>query len=286
MEETSQTLYLNNLNEKIKKNILKKTLYALFSQYGKVIEIIACKGIKLRGQVKLTSNFLLLFYCFLLFFLTYLLTLLFLFLRHGLYMKILHHQLQQLEGYKDLIYMINLWYVIISSLFLFFLLFLFYSTSLHSHPPLIYFEIFQRIAFAKTKSDIISKKDGTFVPREKRPREESNENDSVKERNTSTSVDNNSNNNNNNSSKSKLLVNNVPHRILFAQNVPDECNDRILSMLFQPFPGFQEVRMVPGKKGIAFIEFQDVIQAGIALQQLNGFQLMANETLQLTYAKQ
>ena len=47
----SQTLYINNINEKIKKDVLKKTLYALFSQYGKVIEIVACKGIRLRGQV-------------------------------------------------------------------------------------------------------------------------------------------------------------------------------------------------------------------------------------------
>ena len=60
----------------------------------------------------------------------------------------------------------------------------------------------------------------------------------------------------------------------------------MLSMLFQPFPGFEGVRMVPGKKGIAFIDFQDVIQAGIALQQLIGFQLTATETLHLTYAKQ
>jgi RNA recognition motif-containing protein len=47
----SQTLYVNNINEKIKKDVLKKTLYALFSQYGKVIEIVACKGIRMRGQV-------------------------------------------------------------------------------------------------------------------------------------------------------------------------------------------------------------------------------------------
>jgi U2 small nuclear ribonucleoprotein B'' len=87
-------------------------------------------------------------------------------------------------------------------------------------------------------------------------------------------------------SKPKFLVNNVPHKTLFAQNVPEECHDRMLAMLFQPFPGFEEVRMVPGKKGIAFIDFQDVIQAGIALQQLNGFQLTATETLHLTYAKQ
>jgi hypothetical protein len=47
----SQTLYINNLNEKVKKNVLKKLLYMVFSQYGRVTQIVACKGIKLRGQV-------------------------------------------------------------------------------------------------------------------------------------------------------------------------------------------------------------------------------------------
>lgn len=52
METTpSNTLYINNINEKIKKNVLKKMLYMVFSQYGRVIQIIACKGLKMRGQV-------------------------------------------------------------------------------------------------------------------------------------------------------------------------------------------------------------------------------------------
>jgi U2 small nuclear ribonucleoprotein B'' len=130
---------------------------------------------------------------------------------------------------------------------------------------------------------VIAKSDGTFVPREKRPREEPTETVTRKERLPQTPSETSAAAS---APKQKLLVNNVPHKTLFAQNVPDECNDRMLSMLFQPFPGFEGVRMVPGKKGIAFIDFQDVIQAGIALQQLNGFQLTATETLHLTYAKQ
>lgn len=47
----SNTIYLNNINEKIKKHVLKKMLHMVFSQYGKVIQIVACKGLKLRGQV-------------------------------------------------------------------------------------------------------------------------------------------------------------------------------------------------------------------------------------------
>ena len=44
------TLYVHNLNEKIKVDDLKKQLYDLFSQSGKILEIIAHKGIKKRGQ--------------------------------------------------------------------------------------------------------------------------------------------------------------------------------------------------------------------------------------------
>jgi RNA recognition motif-containing protein len=46
----SQTLYINNINEKTKIDVLKKMLYMMFSQYGKVVDLIAKKGTKLRGQ--------------------------------------------------------------------------------------------------------------------------------------------------------------------------------------------------------------------------------------------
>lgn len=51
----SQTLYVNNINEKVKKNVLKKLLVMLFSQYGRVLQVVACKGLKLRGQVTIFS---------------------------------------------------------------------------------------------------------------------------------------------------------------------------------------------------------------------------------------
>lgn len=46
----SQTLYLNNLNEKLKKGALKKGLYAVFTQFGPVMDIVACRTNRLRGQ--------------------------------------------------------------------------------------------------------------------------------------------------------------------------------------------------------------------------------------------
>uniref|UniRef100_A0A0C9S1Y5 TSA: Wollemia nobilis Ref_Wollemi_Transcript_22214_1025 transcribed RNA sequence n=1 Tax=Wollemia nobilis TaxID=56998 RepID=A0A0C9S1Y5_9CONI len=46
----NQTIYVNNLNEKVKKEELKKSLYALFSQFGRIVDIVALKTPKLRGQ--------------------------------------------------------------------------------------------------------------------------------------------------------------------------------------------------------------------------------------------
>jgi RNA recognition motif-containing protein len=59
----SHTLYVNNLNEKVKKDgklvfedsnqshlELKKALYAIFSQFGQIIDIMAFKTLRMRGQ--------------------------------------------------------------------------------------------------------------------------------------------------------------------------------------------------------------------------------------------
>lgn len=66
----NQTLYINNLNEKVKKEgrylsrythsfsihrvlylaELKKSLYAIFSQFGPILDIVAMKTLKTRGQ--------------------------------------------------------------------------------------------------------------------------------------------------------------------------------------------------------------------------------------------
>lgn len=46
----SHTIYINNLNEKVKKDELKKSLYAIFSQFGQILDIVALKTLKMRGQ--------------------------------------------------------------------------------------------------------------------------------------------------------------------------------------------------------------------------------------------
>ncbi|XP_052186744.1 U2 small nuclear ribonucleoprotein B'' [Diospyros lotus] len=46
----NQTIYIKNLNEKVKKEELKRSLYGLFSQYGRILDVVALKTPKLRGQ--------------------------------------------------------------------------------------------------------------------------------------------------------------------------------------------------------------------------------------------
>lgn len=46
----NQTLYINNLNDKVKKEELRAQLFALFMTYGRVIDVVAQKGKKMKGQ--------------------------------------------------------------------------------------------------------------------------------------------------------------------------------------------------------------------------------------------
>ena len=48
--EQTQTLYLNNLNEKIKKEEMQHSLFHLFSLYGDILEITVKRNLKMKGQ--------------------------------------------------------------------------------------------------------------------------------------------------------------------------------------------------------------------------------------------
>ena len=45
-----QTLYVTNLNDKINKQDLRMALYTLFTTYGTVLDVVALKTMKMRGQ--------------------------------------------------------------------------------------------------------------------------------------------------------------------------------------------------------------------------------------------
>mmetsp|Transcript_8916 Transcript_8916/g.26771 ORF Transcript_8916/g.26771 Transcript_8916/m.26771 type:complete len:217 (-) Transcript_8916:47-697(-) len=209
----NQTVYINNLNEKIKKDALKKSLYSVFSQFGKIVEVTCCIGLRLRGQAWVV------------------------FADVGS----ATNALRQMQGFP------------------------FYDKPM-------------RIAFAKAKSDVIAKADGSFKPRAKRAREEPPkpppaEPMAIAEEPAAPEA------------PKKPKANNPPSNVLFAENLPADCTDMILAVLFQQYAGFKEVRMVPGNKGMAFVEFSGETEATVALSGLDGFKLTPEVELALSFAK-
>ena len=192
--EPNQTVYINNLNEKIKKDALKKSIYSVFSQFGKILDVVCCRGLKLRGQAWVV------------------------FADVGA----ATNALRQMQGFP------------------------FYDKPM-------------RIAFAKSKSDMIAKRDGTFKPREKRKREDPKPAAPAAAKALPAPGDAPP-------PKVPKPSNAPPSNVLFASNLPEDCSDMMLGILFQQYAGFKEVRMVPGNKGIAFVEFADETHSSVERQ--------------------
>ncbi|XP_034687063.1 U2 small nuclear ribonucleoprotein B'' 2-like [Vitis riparia] len=77
----------------------------------------------------------------------------------------------------------------------------------------------------------------------------------------------------------------APNNILFIQNLPHQTTSMMLQVLFQQYPGFREVRMIEAKPGIAFVEFEDDVQSSMAMEALQGFKITPQNPMAIAYAK-
>ncbi|KAH9849966.1 RNA-binding domain-containing protein [Lenzites betulinus] len=48
--QPNTSLYIKNLNDKVKKEELRAQLFALFTTYGRILDVVALKGPKMKGQ--------------------------------------------------------------------------------------------------------------------------------------------------------------------------------------------------------------------------------------------
>lgn len=62
------------------------------------------------------------------------------------------------------------------------------------------------------------------------------------------------------------------------------CSTNCLSLASR-FPGFKEVRLVPGRHDIAFVEFDNEVQAGAARDALQGFKITQSNAMKISFAK-
>ncbi|KAK8052426.1 RNA-binding domain-containing protein [Apiospora rasikravindrae] len=78
-----------------------------------------------------------------------------------------------------------------------------------------------------------------------------------------------------------------PNKILFVQNLPDDYDIDSLTGIFGRFEGFREVRLVPGRRGIAFVEYEAEAGAITAKEQTAGMALgESNKPMKVTYQRQ
>jgi RNA recognition motif-containing protein len=77
-----------------------------------------------------------------------------------------------------------------------------------------------------------------------------------------------------------------PNKILFVQNFPDDYNAETLTSIFERFDGFREVRMVPGRKGIAFVEYESEQGAITAKENTAGMSFGRSHIIKVTYQRQ
>ena len=75
-----------------------------------------------------------------------------------------------------------------------------------------------------------------------------------------------------------------PNKILFIQNLPDSATKEQLVQIYGKFEGFREVRMVPGRKGIAFVEYDTEGQAGLARVNTSKL-IMDGNAVQVTFQR-
>jgi len=247
----NQTLYVNNLNDKINVETLKKSLREVFAAFGGIIDIIAMKSLKRRGQAwiifKETSA--------------------------------ATNSLKSLQGFP------------------------FYNKPM-------------RIMYAKTKSDVVAKADGTYVERPKKivKREDLRKGKTAapapapeerivtrsaapaaaptavtpSQKNIQDRIGWNPNQTagpaGGAGAAQKAAAPSEPNKTLFVENLPGEATDTMLSMLFRQYPGFQEVRLIAGR-AVAFVDYQNEYQAGMAMQGLQGFAMTPEVKLNLTYAR-
>uniref|UniRef100_A0A915DRF4 RRM domain-containing protein n=1 Tax=Ditylenchus dipsaci TaxID=166011 RepID=A0A915DRF4_9BILA len=209
----NHSLYINNLNEKVKKDELKKALYAIFSQFGTIIEILAFKTIRMRGQAHVVFKEL----------------------------NSAANALRSMQGFP------------------------FYDKPM-------------RIQFAKEDSDVISKAKGTYVERPKKSLSTQKKKKKIVEttaKKTKTNVK---------AEGGQGKSNAPPNKILFVTNLPEETTEHMLKLVFQPFLGLKDIRQVPNRTDIAFVEFETEAEATSAKKALNNFKITPNHSIRVEYA--
>lgn len=204
-----ETVYVNNLNDRINVEEVKKSLYGAFSQFGPILDVVALRTYRMRGQAFIVFRDI----------------------------SSATQAVRQMQGFP------------------------FYDKPM-------------RLTYAKTKSDASSKLDGTYELKQKQERQakrkaerEAREKEAKRPAKAAAEPADEVIASSSSMPPADMPAPGgamaapppaipppsaqptvaMPNPILFIENLPEAVNDMMLSMLFQQFPGYKEVRLVPVK---------------------------------------
>ncbi|KAL8758757.1 MAG: hypothetical protein Q9199_001232 [Rusavskia elegans] len=242
----NSTVYVKNLEERIKIDDLKEALTEIFSEYGTVIDLIAKKNLKARGQAFVVFEDV----------------------------ESAERAIKEVQGFE-----------------------------LFEKPMLL--------DYAKTRSDATVQKEGDEEEFElhkrrrlaekerKQAHQAAEEQKRLKRPAVSTTVDaaaarpakaaRGAGLKSSNPTAGAVVPDEYlpPNKILFVQNLPEDYDVDGLTQIFGRFEGFREVRLVPSRKGIAFVEYEAEAGAISAKESTSGMGLGAeSKPIKVTYQRQ
>ena len=160
------------------------------------------------------------------------------------------------------------------------------TAALEAERGFVFFGRPLMVNYAKEVSDRVAKRDGTYNAkiRERRAAKRKLEDTGEDGASKSIKLEGGSAASVSDTTKTEAQSSNEPSTLLLAKNLPSECNDMMLAMLFRQHAGYKKVTMTAGNT--ATIEFDSDSQATAALKGLNGFKLSASANLDLSYVQQ
>ncbi|GBE77310.1 RNA-binding domain-containing protein [Sparassis latifolia] len=229
-EYISETLYIQNLNEKIKIPVLKASLKGLFKSYGEVLDVVAHGNLRMRGQAFVSFES----------------------------PEIAKRALKEVRGFP-----------------------------LYSKP--------MQISFARTRSDAVVRKldSGNYEAHKARRLEHKKDTrytnplkQKYRTRRLAAAMDGAGaapvSKRPNVQMPDEYLP---PNKILFLQNLPESVSKDQLMALFSQYPNLYEVRLIPTKKDIAFVEYMDEGSATVAKDALHNYKLDGENKIKITFAR-
>lgn len=76
-----------------------------------------------------------------------------------------------------------------------------------------------------------------------------------------------------------------PNAILFIQNLPTGITKEKLEEVFGQYPNLAEIRTIPAKPDIAFVEYMDEASSAIAKDALNDYHIEQDKPIKVTFAR-